>query len=91
VAYSTTPTAGAPIGQYGAYFWLNAGAAGNPAIRKWPHAPCDAYAALGYQEQQVIVIPSRRTVLVRFGATTDRKAWNTDSFIQSILIVLPSG
>ncbi|MGD9008434.1 MAG: serine hydrolase, partial [Desulfobacteraceae bacterium] len=42
VAYSKTPTAAAPIGQYGAHFWLNAGAAGNPAIRKWPHAPRDA-------------------------------------------------
>ena len=91
VAYSTTPTARAPMGQYGAHFWLNAGAADNPAIRKWPHAPRDAYASLGYQEQQVIVIPSRKTVLVRFGATTDLKAWNTDSFIQSILMALPSG
>jgi CubicO group peptidase (beta-lactamase class C family) len=89
VAYSATPTAAAPIGQYGAHFWLNAGATGNPAIRKWPHAPRDAFAALGYQEQQVIVIPSRKTVLVRFGATTDRKAWDTDSFIQSILMALP--
>jgi CubicO group peptidase (beta-lactamase class C family) len=91
VAYSTTPTAAAPMGQYGAHFWLNAGAADNPDIRKWPSAPRDAYAALGYQEQQVIVIPSRKTVLVRFGATTDHKAWNTDSFIRSILMALPSG
>ena len=91
VAYSTTPTTAAPTGQYGAHFWLNAGAAGNPDNRKWPHAPHDAYAALGYQEQQVIVIPSRKTVLVRFGATVDGGAWNTDSFIQSILMALPSG
>lgn len=91
VAYSTAPTAAAPIGQYGAHFWLNAGASGNPAIRKWPHAPRDAYAALGYQEQQVIVIPSREIVLVRFGATADGRDWNTDSFIRSVLMSLPSG
>ncbi len=89
VAYSTTPTAGAPFGQYGAHFWLNAGADGNPANRIWPHSPHDAYAALGYQEQQVIVIPSRRAVLVRFGATIHDEAWDTDGFIQSILMALP--
>jgi CubicO group peptidase (beta-lactamase class C family) len=91
VAYSTTPTAAAPRGQYGAHFWLNAGAAGNPASRKWPNAPRDAFAALGYQEQQVIVIPSRETVLVRFGATVDRKAWSTDDFIRQVLMALPGG
>jgi CubicO group peptidase (beta-lactamase class C family) len=88
VTYSTTPTAASPKGQYGAHFWLNAGAAGNRANRKWPSAPRDTFAALGYQEQQVIVIPSRDTVLVRFGATTDRRAWDTDNFIRSVLAAL---
>ncbi len=91
VAYSTTPTAGAPMGQYGAHFWLNTGDADNPASRKWPHAPPDAFAALGFQEQQVIVIPSRETVLVRCGATADAEAWSTDDFISSVLAALPGG
>ena len=59
VQYSTTPTPKAPRGEYGALFWLNAGAPGNPDDRLWPHAPVDAYAAQGFQEQKVIVIPSR--------------------------------
>jgi hypothetical protein len=70
---------------------LDAGASANTAVRKWPPAPRDAYPAPGYQEQQVIVIPSRKSVSVRFGATTDRKAWSADSFIPSILMAPPSG
>jgi hypothetical protein len=55
----------------------------------WPNAPRDAYAAQGFQEQKVIIIPSRKAVLVRFGATSDRKAWDTDAFITSVLAALP--
>jgi len=89
VRYSTTPTAMAPRGQYGAMFWLNAGQPGNPANRRWPSAPADAFAAEGFQEQKVIVIPSRQTVLVRFGATSTRQAWDTDAFIADVLAALP--
>jgi CubicO group peptidase (beta-lactamase class C family) len=90
VAYTTTPTPGAPQGEYGAHIWLNAGSADNPQNRRWPSAPRDAFAATGFQEQKVIVIPSKKLVLVRFGATTDRKTWNTDEFIKNILAALPS-
>ena len=89
VAYTTTPTPKAPKGEYGAFFWLNAGAPNDPGNRLWPHAPRDAYAAQGFQEQKVIVIPSRKAVLVRFGATADRKAWDTDAFIAGVLAALP--
>ncbi len=89
VAYTTTPTPPAPKGEYGAMFWLNAGAPGDPSDRRWPDAPRDAYAAEGFQEQKVIIIPSRDTVLVRFGATTDRSTWNTSRFIHDVLAALP--
>jgi CubicO group peptidase (beta-lactamase class C family) len=89
VSYSTTPTAGAPKGQYGAHFWLNAGSADDSNNRRWPNAPKDAFAALGFQGQNLIIIPSRKTVLVRLGATTDSKAWNTDEFIHQVLAALP--
>ena len=91
VVYSTTPTARAPRGEYGALFWLNAGAPGNPQDRPWPNAPRDAFAAQGYQEQKVIVIPSRKAVLVRFGATSQRDTWDTDRFIADVLEALPPG
>jgi CubicO group peptidase (beta-lactamase class C family) len=90
VEYTTTPTPKAPRGEYGAHTWLNAGSASDPDDRRWPGSPRDAFAALGFQEQKVIVIPSRQLVLVRFGATSDRKAWNTDEFIKNILACLPS-
>jgi CubicO group peptidase (beta-lactamase class C family) len=59
VKYTTTPTAATPRGEYGAHVWLNAGSATDPDDRRWPNAPRDAFAALGFQEQKVIVIPSQ--------------------------------
>ena len=85
MTYTTTPTPGAPKGEYGAHFWLNAGNPENPADRRWPQAPRDEYEASGFQEQKVIVIPSKNLVLVRFGATSVRSAWSTDEFIHNIL------
>ncbi|RPJ19201.1 MAG: class C beta-lactamase-related serine hydrolase, partial [Desulfobacteraceae bacterium] len=70
VKYSATPTPKAPQGQYGALFWLNAGTESNPKDRMWPDAPRDAFAAKGYQEQSVVIIPSKKLVIVRFGATS---------------------
>jgi len=89
VEYTTTPTPKASQGEYGAHFWLNAGKVDNPADRRWPNAPTDAYAALGFQMQRVLVIPSKDLVLVRFGATADREAWNDDAFITNIIAALP--
>jgi CubicO group peptidase (beta-lactamase class C family) len=89
VKYSTTPTPQAPRGEYGALFWLNAGSPSDPGDRSWPSAPRDAFAATGFQEQKVIIIPSKKLVLVRFGATSDRAAWNTDEFIANVLAALP--
>jgi CubicO group peptidase (beta-lactamase class C family) len=90
VEYSTTPTPGAPMGEYGAHIWLNAGSAADPNNRRWPGAPRDAFAALGFQEQKVIVIPSKKLLLIRFGATKEKKSWDTDEFIKNVLQCLPS-
>jgi CubicO group peptidase (beta-lactamase class C family) len=90
VAYTTTPAAKVPKGEYGAMFWLNAGATSDPVTRRWPSVPADAYSAEGFQKQQVIIIPSRKLVLVRFGATPTPQAWNTEAFIADVLAALPS-
>jgi CubicO group peptidase (beta-lactamase class C family) len=89
VEYSVTPTPRAPRGEYGALFWLNAGAPSNPADRRLPGAPRDTFMATGFQEQKVIVVPSRKLVLVRFGASSIRKAWNTEEFVKDVLAALP--
>jgi len=89
VKYSTTPTPKAPQGQYGAFFWLNAGTAGNPSDRLWPNVPTDAFTARGYQEQYVAVIPSKKLVIARFGATSVRDAWDMNDFIARVTAAFP--
>jgi len=84
VKYSAAPTPKAPQGQYGALFWLNAGTEANPKDRLWPSAPSDAFAARGYQEQYVVIIPSKKLVIVRFGATSVRGAWDMNAFISQV-------
>ena len=89
VAYTTTPTPPAPRGEYGALFWLNAGPADNPKNRPWPSVPADAYWASGFQEQRVVVIPSRHLVLVRLGNCSYSGAWDDEKFITAVLAALP--
>ncbi len=89
VKYSTTPSPKAPQGQYGALFWLNAGTGGNPNDRLWPNAPRDAFTARGYQEQYVVVIPSKKLVIVRFGATSVRDAWDMNGFLSRVTAAIP--
>jgi CubicO group peptidase (beta-lactamase class C family) len=84
VAYSTTPTPDAPKGQYGALFWLNGGRDSNPADRRFPRLPGDAFFAMGYQGQTIAVIPSRKLVVVRLGMTYDDN-WGMETFIRSVL------
>jgi CubicO group peptidase (beta-lactamase class C family) len=70
VAYTVTPAPAAPRGEYGALFWLNAGPADDPSRRLWPRAPWDTFAAQGFRDQKLFIIPSRELILVRFGATS---------------------
>jgi len=83
VKYSTTPTPKAPKGQYGAHFWLNRGDPENPGNRPFPRLPQDLFLAWGYQEQQTIIIPSRRLVLVRLGMT-HQGLWGLESFVEDV-------
>jgi CubicO group peptidase (beta-lactamase class C family) len=89
VKYTTTPTPRAPQGKYGALFWLNAGASSDPSDRMMPSVPVDAFFARGFQEQRVFIVPSKNLVLVRFGATTDKSAWNDEAFVARMLAALP--
>jgi CubicO group peptidase (beta-lactamase class C family) len=85
VAYTTTPASQAPRGEYGALFWLNAGSEQASQDRRWPAISPDAYSAEGYQYQRIIIIPSKKIVLVRFGATYGDDVWNTETFISDVL------
>ncbi|MBN1613734.1 MAG: serine hydrolase [Deltaproteobacteria bacterium] len=87
VAYSTTPTPSAPKGQYGAHFWLNRGENPDPATRKYPKLPSDAFFAMGYQGQTIAIIPSQKLVIVRLGMTYDDD-WGMEPFLQSVLAAI---
>jgi CubicO group peptidase (beta-lactamase class C family) len=69
VKYSTTPAPAADLGKYGAQWWLNAGDPGNQLLRKYPDLPPDTYWADGFEEQYVMVIPSKKLVVVRLGVS----------------------
>ncbi len=65
VQFTTTPATTHPEGMYGALWWLNAGAPGNPAKRAYPGVPTDCFWADGYEGQNIWVIPSKKLVIVR--------------------------
>ena len=83
VEYSTTPTPHAPDGRYGAQVWLNAGSQGSEK-RLLPRLPRDLFAFEGFQEQWIVVIPSRDLMVARFGVTHDPE-WSIEPLILDIL------
>jgi CubicO group peptidase (beta-lactamase class C family) len=69
VKYTTTPATTSDIGEYGAQWWLNAGGKNNVASRKYPELPIDAFWADGFEQQWVMVIPSKKLVIARLGVS----------------------
>lgn len=84
VKYSTTPAPKAPKGQYGAHFWLNRGDPENPEDRPFPRLPMDLFLAWGFQEQQTVILPSHKLVVVRLGMT-HQGLWGLESFVTDVL------
>ena len=76
VAWSTTPTTTpSQATGYGAGWWTNRQPGLVPGWGvPWglPSAPADAYFARGFMGQFVVVVPSRRLVVVRLGASHAR-------------------
>jgi CubicO group peptidase (beta-lactamase class C family) len=73
---------GAPLGdQYGYsnHWWL------------WPRSSAtpDAYAALGYEAQHVIVVPSKNAVVVRLGSTPDAQKMLVRALLHRLIEALP--
>lgn len=87
VKYSSTPAPAAKLGQYGAQWWLNAGAKDNPAQCYHPGLPNEEYGAEGFEGQYVFIIPSKKLVVVRLGVSHhyDGKI----ELMQKILTALP--
>lgn len=70
VAYSAAPTPQAELG-YGAGFWTNAGPSAGATRRRGWGMPPDSFFGLGNSGQVVLVIPSRRLVVVSLGFALD--------------------
>ncbi len=86
VKYTSTPAPAAPIGQYGAQFWLNAGVDGNPQ-EYHPGVPKDEFGAEGAEEQNVFIIPSKKLVLVRLGVS--HHGFDIEGLTRQVIAALP--
>jgi len=89
VNYSVTPAPSAPLGEYGAHFWLKVPPPFRSRISPAPLLPADTFFAAGYEGQFVTVIPSRKLVVVRLGLTRIEGSWDQESFIAQILEAIP--
>ena len=87
VKYSVTPASTAERGKYGAQWWLNAGDPKNSNLRIYPQLPTDAFWADGFEEQSVMVIPSRQLVVVRLGVS--HHGFDFKNLVGRILKALP--
>jgi CubicO group peptidase (beta-lactamase class C family) len=87
VKYTLTPAPAAEMGEYGAQWWLNAGAPNNPENRKYPKIPADAYWADGFEEQYVMVIPSEKLVVVRLGVS--HNGFDFEKLVTGIIDAMP--
>jgi CubicO group peptidase (beta-lactamase class C family) len=81
-AYSAAPTPNAWVG-YGAGFWTNLGDSLGAEYRIGHGWPRDAFFAKGTIGQFVIIIPSERLVIARFGKTPN---WPLDADAVSRLV-----
>ena len=81
VEYSLTPSA--TNFDYGAGIWLNRG------LALYPNLPPDAYAFLGSYDRFVAAIPSRGTIFVRIGYSSQPGDFDMEAFILQALALLP--
>ena len=88
VKYSVTPAPAAEKGEYGAQFWLNAGAPGNPSHRIYPDVPADLFWADGYEGQNVFIIPSKRLVVVKL-SLSQGDYLDDNLFLSELIKALP--
>lgn len=89
VRFSTTPTPQSPEDRYGAHWWLklNPDIGGDSADARAISA--DTFFAVGHEGQTLTVMPSKRAVIVRMGASIYIDAWNQATFAARIQDALP--
>lgn len=85
VKQSVLPSAADKFNQYGYQLWLNGKDEKNPTQKIYPSGPDDLYFADGVAGQRIIIIPSKKTVIVRMGFVNE----NVDSLIKAVLECIP--
>jgi CubicO group peptidase (beta-lactamase class C family) len=83
VKYVTTPSGPQPptgTFGYGAGFWL---------LNKEEGVPADTFAAIGNRGQYVVIVPSRKVVIVRRGEDPAGSSFNIAAFTRDVLAALP--
>lgn len=88
VKYSTTPAPAAPLRQYGAQIWLNLGAVDNPSLVEYPGLPNEAIVFDGFERNFVVIVPSKKLVVVRLGVTHN-KNFSLANLVNGIIESLP--
>ncbi len=88
VSYSARPASAAPLGRYGAHFWTNGNGFSPGKQRPFPKLPIDAFFASGYGGQYVVIVPSRKLVVVRLGLNRIGNAWDMQSFVADVIEVI---
>ncbi len=88
VKYSITPAPAAIRKEYGAQVWLNQGGRENPLNAKYPGLPYEAIIFDGFENNSVVIIPSRNLVVVRLGVTHNRN-FSLANLVTGICELLP--
>ncbi len=85
IRFSTTPTPQSPHGRYGAHWWLRLNEDIGGGTVDATRLPADAFFAVGHEGQTLSIVPSKRLVVVRLGASIYIDAWNQARFLADII------
>jgi CubicO group peptidase (beta-lactamase class C family) len=88
VKYSFTPAPAANLREYGAQWWLNEGDPAHPAVSKFPGLPSESAIADGFENQFVVIVPSKKLVVVRLGVTHN-KNFKIEKLVNGVIKGLP--
>lgn len=89
VQYSITPAPGAPRREYGAQIWLNLGEENDPENVKFPGLPNEAIVFSGFEDNFVVIVPSRKLIVVRLGVS-HHDSFDIGQLVSGIIRSLPT-
>lgn len=88
VEYSTTPSRAAKLQEYGAQIWINKGEPENPSNCYFKGLPNEAIVFDGFEENSVVIIPSKNLVVVRLGVTHNAN-FSLANLVNGVIAALP--